>query len=269
MTEPHHLPPLPPPPPSYPTDLGKYQARFPTKLGYSTVRLPYAAFSPEGPGQAVLDPQYIKHIGIRYRGQGRGQGGGGGREKEDLVCRFPSYWQQVGRRAGGRLVKIRPDRPAHSPATAFLPACLFTSLAFPPLSGMSSGALLATASQQPELHGEVLLLLPCLLRTRPRGRCCSSWRWTGSRPSRVSTVIWLPVYDNGGPGPGAGEGEGAWGTCLEWVAGWIAGDGPDIDLWFRWLDTDWAHPQSLTCPASGAERPVAQGQAGGLLGRGK
>jgi hypothetical protein len=52
---------LPPPPP-----LLRYITRFPTRMGYLTVRLPYASFRPETEGQPALDPEAIRGIGLRY-----------------------------------------------------------------------------------------------------------------------------------------------------------------------------------------------------------
>ena len=44
----------------------RYIARFPTRLKWSTIRLPFALFRPEKDGQPRLDPEHIDHISIRY-----------------------------------------------------------------------------------------------------------------------------------------------------------------------------------------------------------
>lgn len=44
----------------------RYAARFPTRNGYMTVRLPFATFRPEGPNQPALSPENVEHMTIRY-----------------------------------------------------------------------------------------------------------------------------------------------------------------------------------------------------------
>mmetsp|Transcript_37095 Transcript_37095/g.82525 ORF Transcript_37095/g.82525 Transcript_37095/m.82525 type:complete len:614 (+) Transcript_37095:97-1938(+) len=44
----------------------KYTSRFPTRVGYLHVRLPYNTFRPEQAGQPPLDPAHISYIGLRY-----------------------------------------------------------------------------------------------------------------------------------------------------------------------------------------------------------
>lgn len=44
----------------------RYGARFPTREGYLTVRLPYAAFRSEYQGQPPLDAAKLRNITIRY-----------------------------------------------------------------------------------------------------------------------------------------------------------------------------------------------------------
>ncbi|EFJ50271.1 hypothetical protein VOLCADRAFT_58555 [Volvox carteri f. nagariensis] len=57
------------------TDDGyRYGARFPTKEGYLTVRLPYAAFRSEYQGQPPLDPARLVGIALRYENRRSGSG---------------------------------------------------------------------------------------------------------------------------------------------------------------------------------------------------
>lgn len=44
----------------------KYAARFPTRNGYSTVRLPFATFRSEQPNQPSLKPESLQRMTIRY-----------------------------------------------------------------------------------------------------------------------------------------------------------------------------------------------------------
>lgn len=44
----------------------RYGARFPTRMGYLTVRLPYTAFRSEFQGQPPLDADKLTGISIRY-----------------------------------------------------------------------------------------------------------------------------------------------------------------------------------------------------------
>lgn len=45
---------------------GRYVARFPSRLRYSTVRLPFSTFRPEKEGQPPLDPEQVERISLRY-----------------------------------------------------------------------------------------------------------------------------------------------------------------------------------------------------------
>lgn len=47
-------------------DGSRYVARFPTRLRYCTVRLPFSTFRPEKEDQPPLDPEQVESIGIRY-----------------------------------------------------------------------------------------------------------------------------------------------------------------------------------------------------------
>ncbi|GLI61801.1 hypothetical protein VaNZ11_004303 [Volvox africanus] len=56
------------------TDDGyRYGARFPTREGYLTVRLPYAAFRSEYQGQPPLDPARLVGVNLRYENRRSGQ----------------------------------------------------------------------------------------------------------------------------------------------------------------------------------------------------
>lgn len=44
----------------------RYVARFPTRIKWSTIRLPFSLFRPEAEGQPPLVPEQIKHISLRY-----------------------------------------------------------------------------------------------------------------------------------------------------------------------------------------------------------
>lgn len=58
------------------TDEGfRFGARFPTREGYLTVRLPYAAFRSEYQGQPPLDPARLVGIGLRYENRRGGASG--------------------------------------------------------------------------------------------------------------------------------------------------------------------------------------------------
>lgn len=63
----------------------RYGARFPTREGYTTVRLPYTAFRPEFQGQPPLDAALLAGVTIRwgvgsvFLGGGPGAGLGGRR----------------------------------------------------------------------------------------------------------------------------------------------------------------------------------------------
>lgn len=43
----------------------RYVARFPTRMRYSTVRLPFSLFRPEREEQPPLDPEQVEAIAIR------------------------------------------------------------------------------------------------------------------------------------------------------------------------------------------------------------
>jgi hypothetical protein len=47
------------------SDGSRYAARFPTRLRYSTVRLPFSKFRPEKEGQPPLDPEQVEQVGLR------------------------------------------------------------------------------------------------------------------------------------------------------------------------------------------------------------
>jgi hypothetical protein len=61
------------------SDGSRYVARFPSRLRYSTVRLPFSLFRAEKEGQPPLDPEAVVRIGLRwvfvveggFRGDGR------------------------------------------------------------------------------------------------------------------------------------------------------------------------------------------------------
>jgi hypothetical protein len=54
----------------------RYITRFPTRMGYLTLRLPYTTFRPEAEGQPPLDPASIRGVALRYENR-RSPGGSG------------------------------------------------------------------------------------------------------------------------------------------------------------------------------------------------
>ena len=55
-------------------DGSRYAARFPTRLRWSTVRLPFSTFRAEREGQPPLDPEAVEAVGLRYELRRQGQG---------------------------------------------------------------------------------------------------------------------------------------------------------------------------------------------------